>query len=216
MPASSDHREVAVVICDPHPLYREGLAQAIARCPNLELVSEASDATSAVEQIAHLAPEVVVVELKLLAEDERLLERIAEEAPDARVLLLCGRDDPDDIYRAIEAGAVGCLFKEQGAEEITEAIATLARGEAVLAPKAAELVARQIRLRRDRDRVTLTDREREVLTLTAEGLSSEKVAGELAVSQSTIKHNLSNIYAKLQVTCAAAAVSEAIRLDLLG
>ncbi len=205
-----------VIVADSYPVYRRGLAEAVERRPDLELVGEAADAEAAVEQTGRSAPDVIVVELQLVAQDGRLLERIAGEAPEARVLLLCGRDDPNDIYRAIEAGAVGCLFKEAEAEEITDAIATLARGEAVLAPRAAELIARQIRVRGERERAALTERERQVLTLTAEGFSSQGVAGELAVSQSTVKQHLSNIYSKLEVAGAAAAVSEAIRLELLG
>jgi DNA-binding NarL/FixJ family response regulator len=181
----------------------------------LKLVAEAGNVESAVEQIAQHIPDVAVVELKLLAEDGRLLERIAETQSDVRVLLLCGRDDSDDIFRAIEAGAVGCLFKEAEAEEIAEAIATVARGETVLAPRAAELMARQIQLRRRHHEAGLTDREKAVLQLTADGRSSEQVADELALSQSTVKSHLSHIYAKLGVTTAAAAVSEAMRLELL-
>jgi DNA-binding NarL/FixJ family response regulator len=196
-PKSKPSSPARVVVADPHPIYRHGLSDSLGRRSDLKLVSEAGDAESAVEEIVRHLPDVAVVELTLLAEDDRLLERIAEAGPEVRVLLLCGRDDPDDIYRAIEAGAVGCLFKDAEAEEIAEAIATLARGEAVLAPRAADLIARQIQLRRRRHEAGLTERELAVLKLTAEGLSSERVASELALSQSTIKNGLGSDAARL-------------------
>lgn len=175
------------------------------------------DAQSAAEKVAELSPEVAVIELKLLDGDgPAVIERIAAEGPGTRVMLLCGHPDAEAIYQALEAGAVGCLFKEQDAEEISAAIAAAGRGEAAFDPRAAELIARQLQNRRRRDGAELTKRERSVLKLTADGFSSERVAAELSVSQSTVKNHLSHIYAKLGVASAAAAVSEAMRLDLLG
>jgi DNA-binding NarL/FixJ family response regulator len=158
-----------------------------------------------------------VIELKLLAQEgPGIIGPIAGEGCPTRVVLLCGRADGETIYRALEAGAVGCLFKEEGAEELSAAIAAAARGEPAFDARAGELIARQIQLRRDRDEAELSKRERAVLKLTARGLSSERVGEELAISQSTVKNHLSHIYAKLGVTTAAAAVSEAMRLNLFG
>lgn len=205
-----------VIAADPHPVYRQGLTEAIARRSDLELVGEAADAEGAVNDVARLSPEVAVIELKLLDGDgPGLVERITGEH-ETRLLLLCGHEDAAAIYAAIEAGATGCLFKEANGEEISEAIAALGRGEAAFCRRSAESIAGQIQLRRDRDGAALTERERQILKLTADGLPSGRVGEELALSQSTVKNHLSNIYAKLGVTCAAAAVSEAMRLDLLG
>ena len=206
---------IRVIVADPHPVYRQGLAEAIARRSDLELVAVAADADGAATEAARLSPEVAVIELQLTEDTPNPIERIAGEGSATRLLLLCGSDDGEAIYRAIEAGAAGCLFKEQDAEEISEAIAVVGGGEAAFAPRAAELIARQIRLRGHRDEAELSGRERQILKLTAEGLSSEQVSEELALSQSTVKNHLSHIYAKLGVTTAAAAVSAAMRLDLL-
>jgi DNA-binding NarL/FixJ family response regulator len=204
------------VIADPHPLYRRGLADAIADRSRLELVGEATDTDEAVAEVTRLSPEVAIVELNLPGGDAPgLVERIAGETK-ARVLLLCGREDAGAIYAAVEAGASGCLFKEADAEEITEAIAAMARGEASFCTRAGELIARQIQLRRNREDARLSERERRILTLTADGFSSEQIGQELSLSQSTVKNDLSHIYAKLEVSCAAAAVSEALRLGMLG
>lgn len=208
---------VRVVVADPHPVYRHGLANAIAGRSDLELVAATGDAESAVEEVTRLSPEVAVIELKLVAEDgSGVIERITGDGRATRVVVLCGQADGEAIYRALEAGAVGVLFKEQAAEEISEAIAAAGRGEAAFAPRAGELVAHQLRLQRRHDDALLSKREVAVLTMTAEGLSSGRVAQQLALSQSTVKNHLSHIYAKLGVTSAAAAVSEAMRLDLLG
>jgi two-component system, NarL family, nitrate/nitrite response regulator NarL len=205
-----------VIVADPHPIYRQGLAEAIGRRPDLEAVAVAADAETAVAGAARLTPEVAVIELQLAKDGPDVIERICGEGSGTRVLLLCGRGDGEAIYRAIEAGAVGCLLKEQDAEELAEAIAAAGRGEPAFEPRAAELVAHEIRRRRHRDEAELSEREVAVLRLTAEGLSSDRVGEELAISQSTVKNHLSHIYAKLGVVSAAAAVSEAMRLELLG
>ena len=168
------------------------------------------------EEVARLSPEVVVVELKLLdGVDPGIIGRIAGTDRRTSVVLLCGSDHGAAIYGAVEAGAAGCLFKETDTDEILDAIAAAARGGIALCPRSAESIAKQIRLRRQRDEAALSERERDILRLIADGLSSERVGSELALSQSTVKNHLSRIYAKLGVTCAAAAVSEAFRLDLL-
>ena len=103
-----------VVVADPHPVYRHGLVETIARRSDLELVAESADARSALEEIARHSPEVAVIELKLVAAvGPGVIEQLSAEAPATRVVLLCGRADGEAIYRGVEAGAVGVLFKSK-------------------------------------------------------------------------------------------------------
>jgi len=144
-----------------------------------------------------------------------VLDRIVEDESQTRVLVLCDRNDGPLVYQAIEAGATGCLKTDAGMDAICDAIPSIARGEDVFSPHLVEIVARQIRRHRRGGRGSLTERERAVLRLTADGLPAADVATELAVSESTVKTHLTHIYAKLGVTCAAAAVYEAMRLEIL-
>jgi DNA-binding NarL/FixJ family response regulator len=184
--------------------------------PDLELASQDCGDSSAVESIARNAPDVAVIELDLPRFDHPLETIVLDEAGPS-VLALSREDDGCGpmIYRAIEAGADGCLFKSADAETICDAIIRVAQGKTAIPQEVSESIASQIRLRRARSEAVLTDRERQILRLTAGGLSSEGVGQELSLGQSTVKTHLSNVYAKLGVTCAAAAVFEAMRLDLL-
>jgi two-component system nitrate/nitrite response regulator NarL len=205
-----------VIVADPEPIYAQGLGEAIAERPGLEVVARVADLHAAIEAVANLAPEVAVVELKLLeGADPGVIGRIAGADRGTAVVLLCGSDHGAAIYEAVQSGAAGCLSKETDTDQILDGIAAAARGGIALCPRSAESIAKQIRLQRQRDEAALSQRERDILRLIANGLSSERVGSELALSQSTVKNHLSRIYAKLGVTCAAAAVSQAFRLELL-
>jgi len=205
-----------VVVVDPRPAHRARLVAAIRQRSSLELAVEAGDGSTASEQIVALAPDVAVIELHVLGLDAlRVFDRIIEDELHARVLVLCGRNDGVLVYQAIEAGAAGCLLADAEMDFICSAIAAVARGEDVFSPQLVDIVARQIRRHRRGGRGSLTERERAILRLTADGLPAAKVGAELAVSESTVKTHLTHIYAKLGVACAAAAVYEAMRLNII-
>jgi len=192
------------------------LVDAIRREPNLELVLEGGDGSSTSRQIAELAPDMAVIDLHMLGFDGlRLLERLSDAESETRVLILSGDQDGSLVYQAIEAGAAGCLPEDAGPQTICDAIASVARGERVFAPELVDMLAEQIRGRRRGGSGALTERQRTILRLTADGLSAEEVASELAVSMSTVKKHLSHAYARLGVSGAAAAVYEAMRLNIL-
>jgi two-component system nitrate/nitrite response regulator NarL len=192
------------------------LVAAIRRQPGLEVVSEAGDGSSAGKQIVRHEPDVAVIELHTLGLDALSpLESIAQGQLQTRVLLLSGGQDGPIVYQALEAGAAGWLTNDADLNQICESIATVARGGYAFAPELVDTLAQQIRRRRRGGGSGLTERERAVLQLTADGMTASRVAGELAVSESTVKTHLGHIYAKLGVSCAAAAVYEAMRLDIL-
>jgi two-component system nitrate/nitrite response regulator NarL len=188
----------------------------VQRRANLEVVSQAGDGSSASEQIARLAPDVAVIDLHVLGLDGlRVLEGIIQGESQTRVLILAERQDGPIVYQAIEAGAAACLPKDADADAICDAIVAVARGNHVFAPQLVDAIVEQIRSRRRGGGGTLSERERAVLRLTADGLPAMRVATELAVSESTVKTHLTHIYAKLGVSGAAAAVYEAMRLNIL-
>jgi DNA-binding NarL/FixJ family response regulator len=205
-----------VIVADSQPIYARGLAEAITRRPDLEMVGTAGDLQEAIDEIAIASPDVAVIEQTLVGGlGQTLIGQISAQGSGTSVILLWAGNDGASMYEAVEAGAAGCISKETDAEETLDAIAAVGRGEVAFCSRSVESITKQIRLQHQRDEVALSERERDILGLIADGLSSKRVGSELALSQSTVKNHLSQIYAKLGVTCAAAAVSQAIRLDLL-
>ena len=187
-----------VLIADDHPVYRQGLAEAVKLRLDLELVGEAASGLEALESIRRLEPDVAVLDMKMPALDGmEVMRAMVEEELASKVLFLSGYLQGDAVYHAIEAGAGGYLSKDSGAEEICDAI------------------AREIRVRSPETASALSGREREILLLTAAGHSGPDIAVKLYLSPATVKTHLQRIYQKLGVGDRAAAVAEAMRRGLM-
>ena len=208
---------VRVVVADDHPLFREGIERAVRERPELELVAGAADGREALERIRDLEPGVAVVDLKLPGLDGlQILNAVTRDGLPTRVLFLSASGDPEVVFRAVQGGAAGYFLKEADREAILDAIAAVARGRTVIDPNLQAGVLDQIRLRGTGDeRPILTAREREVLTLMAEGLSGPQIADRLIVALPTVKTHQARLYEKLGVSERAAAVAEAMRRGLL-
>jgi two-component system nitrate/nitrite response regulator NarL len=208
---------VRVVVADDHPLFREGIERAVRERPELELVAGAADGREALERIRDLEPGVAVVDLKLPGLDGlQILNAVTRDGLPTRVLFLSASGDPEVVFRAVQGGAAGYFLKEADREAILDAIAAVARGRTVIDPNLQAGVFDQIRLRgTGDDRPILTAREREVLTLMAEGLSGPQIADRLIVALPTVKTHQARLYEKLGVSERAAAVAEAMRRGLL-
>ena len=208
---------VRVVVADDHPLFREGIERAVRERPELELVAGAADGREALERIRDLEPGVAVVDLKLPGLDGlQILNAVTRDGLPTRVLFLSASGDPEVVFRAVQGGAAGYFLKEADREAILDAIAAVARGRTVIDPNLQAGVFDQIRLRgTGDDRPILTAREREVLTLMAEGLSGPQIADRLIVALPTVKTHQARLYEKLGVSDRAAAVAEAMRRGLL-
>jgi two-component system nitrate/nitrite response regulator NarL len=208
---------VTVLVADDHPLFREGIERAVRERPDLELVASAADGREALARIRELVPHVAVLDLRLPALDGvRVLEALGRDRVPTRVVLLSALSDPELVYRAVQAGAAGYLRKEADREAILDAIAAAARGRTVIDPELQAGLFEQIRLRaREEERPVLTPRERQVLTLIADGLSAPQIAARLIVALPTVKTHQARLYEKLGVSDRAAAVAEAMRRGLL-
>jgi two-component system, NarL family, nitrate/nitrite response regulator NarL len=207
---------VRVLVADDHPVYRQGLAEDINRRADLELVGEAESGSDALEQIRALNPDVAVIDMKMpgMGGMEVMQAVVASEVR-TRVLFLSGFVDGATVYAAVQAGAGGYLSKDNDSEMICEAIAAVASGQMVLAPEVQEAIGEEIRLRTDDEPTSLSEREREILGLTAEGRSAAEIAERLYLSPATVKTHLQRVYQKLGVSDRAAAVAEAFRSGLL-
>jgi two-component system, NarL family, nitrate/nitrite response regulator NarL len=207
----------SVVVADDHPLFREGLERAVRERPELELVAAAADGRDALARIRELAPAVAVLDVRMPGLDAfQILNAVTRDGIATRVLLLSASADPEMVYRALQGGAAGYFRKEADRDAILDAISAVARGGTAIDEVLQTGVFDQIRLRgTGEERPILTMRERQVLTLMAEGRSGPEIAELLIVALPTVKTYQARVYEKLGVSERAAAVAEAMRRGLL-
>lgn len=203
-------RKIRVLIVDDHAMMRLGLAEAIAGERDLALVAEAANGTQAVEQYRKHQPDVVTMDFQLPGADGAESTAILRAAfPDARVIILSVFEGEEDIWRAVEAGAMAYVSKSAEVEEVLEAIRSVFAGDTYFpAPIAAKLA-----MRREHD--TLTARELQVLRHVVAGLSNKEIAAALHMSEATVKLHISNTLAKLNVADRTQAAIVAVRRGIV-
>jgi DNA-binding NarL/FixJ family response regulator len=204
---------VRLVLVDDHPVVRAGLRALLESEPDLTVVGEADDAATAERVVQQLHPDVVLMDLNLGegAGGAETTARLRAMPRPPQVLVLTTYDTEADILEAVDAGALGYLLKDAPPDELFRAVRSTARGEVVLAPRVA---ARLVR-RASAPRPALTDREIEIMTLVARGLSNRELAKHLFVSEATVKSHLTHVYAKLGVDSRAGAVAKAIEQRII-
>jgi DNA-binding NarL/FixJ family response regulator len=204
---------IRVLVVDDHPVVRSGLAGLLDVEDDLSVVGEAGDGEEAIVRVAELAPDVVLMDLRMPRLDGvGATSRILAEHPDARVLVLTTYDTDADIVRAVAAGATGYLLKDTPRRQLVEAVRAAARGETVLAPPvAARLVSRLRAPATD----ALTPREVEVLRAVSRGLSNGEIGRELYIGEATVKTHLLRAFAKLGVDDRTRAVTVAMERGIL-
>ncbi|MGH2944879.1 MAG: response regulator transcription factor [Solirubrobacteraceae bacterium] len=207
---------ISVLVAERQPLLREGLVRAIRQRAALQLVGEASDGRAALDRILRHEPDVAVVDADLRRLDgAQVLNAVIRDGLATRVLLVAGAGDPDGAYRAIAAGAAGVLSKHTDAAQLCGAVETAAGGEVVIAPEAQTWVAMAIRRRAQPPQPIISDRDRQILLLVAEGLSAAEIGRALHLSTGTVKTCLVKLYVRLGVSERAAAVAAAMRRGLI-
>jgi two-component system nitrate/nitrite response regulator NarL len=206
----------SVLVADDHPLYRDGIVGAIRARPDLELVAEAQDGRTALAQIEERQPQVAVLDFNLPSlTGVQIAAELTNARVATRVLILSAYDESALVYDALRAGARGYITKDADRDEICNAVARVARGSTAFSPEFHDGLAEQIRSRRVDDRPRLSPREREILGLIAEGRSGPEIARHLYLSPATVKTHLANVYEKLEVSGASAAVAKALREGVL-
>jgi DNA-binding NarL/FixJ family response regulator len=190
---------IRVVIADDHGVVRSGLAQLLSTFADVELVGEAADGEAAVVLCAREHPDVVLMDLEMPRMDGiEATKRIKAEQPGVAVVVLTSFSDRERILQAIDAGAAGYLLKDVQPAELARAIEAAARGDAPLDPRAARTILGDRRAAPPG--AELSDREREVLVLVAEGLPNKLIARRLDISEKTVKAHLTSVYRQIGVT----------------
>ncbi|HWC80519.1 MAG TPA: response regulator transcription factor [Pseudonocardiaceae bacterium] len=203
-----------VFAVDDHPLFRLGLCAMLAREPDLEVVGEAEAGLPAIDAVTGAKPDVVVMDLHL--PDITGIEATAQivaACPGTGVLVLTMFEDSDSLFAAMRAGARGYLLKGSSPEEILGAVRAIGRGQAVFGPSVAGQLLAYFSGRRAVF-PGLTDREREVLALVADGYGNATIARTLSVAPKTVRNHVSSIFAKLHVANRAEAIVQARRAGL--
>jgi len=214
---SDDQAEAArVLIVDDHEVLAASLAQVLDHEPDLTVVGSAGTLEKARALLATAAPDVVLLDHRMPDGDgvEAIPELLALR-PEASIVVLTATTADHVLIAAIEGGASGFVSKTRGLDEVTSAVRAAAAGESVISPEMLARLLPRLHRREAEPRDTLTDREREVLQLLAEGLSNAAIAERLVVSVHTVRNHVANLSTKLGAHSKLEALSIAVREGLL-
>jgi DNA-binding NarL/FixJ family response regulator len=205
---------VRVVVVDDHPLFRQGIGALIRDSAETDLVGEGASGEDAVELCAQNQPDVVVMDVHMPGlGGVDATRRIMANHPDTAILMLTMMDEDESVFAAMRAGARGYVLKGAEPAEILRAVIAVANGQAIFGASVAQRLTRYFAAAAAtpvlRPFTELTAREHEVLELMATGASNTAIASRLALSEKTVRNNVSNIFAKLRVADRAAAVARA-------
>lgn len=194
---------ITVLLVDDHAVVRQGVEAFLSTQPDIAVAGQAASGGEALRLAAELAPDVVLMDLKMPEMDGvETTRRLKQISPRTQVIVLTSYHDDEHIFPAIRAGALSYLLKDAGPKEIATAVRKAAAGEAVIHPRVAARLVQEIsgaRALEVNPFTELTERELEVLQLLAQALSNAEIAKRLVISEKTVKSHVSNILGKLHL-----------------
>jgi DNA-binding NarL/FixJ family response regulator len=206
-------KPIRILVADDHPIVRSGISSILATQPDFEIVGEAANGNDAVEAAARLAPDLVLMDLRMPGlNGVGASTAILAARPSTRIVVLTTYASDGEVLRAIEAGAVGYLLKDVPHEELFRALRAVARGERYLAPVVTERLMARLQ---QPTHLTLTDREIDVLRAVSRGDGNKRIAAALGIAEPTVKAHLVHIFEKLGVENRTAAARVARDLGLI-
>ncbi len=206
---------IRVLIADDHTIVRKGLRALLSTKADIAVIGEAGDGLAAVEQAEALRPDIVLMDITMPGIDGvEATRRILAHEPQARILVLTSFSTDDKVFPALKAGAQGYLLKDSEPEDLVSAIRRIHHGESSLHPAVASRVLQQLAHPSAPAHSTLTEREIEVTRLIARGLKNRAIAGQLSVSETTVRAHVSNILAKLHLATRTELTLYALREGL--
>ncbi len=208
---------IRVMVVDDHSIVRQGVRSLLSNYADFEIVGEADSGAGALRHAADLMPNVILLDIRMPGETGiDLVKRLRQAAPDARVLMLTSFDDREYVMGALRAGAHGYVLKSISDETLVNAIRAVYWGERVLSPQVLDQMIQHLPI--DALKPTsadLTDDERDIMRLLADGASNAEIASELYMSETTVKRKLQEVFEKLAVHSRAQAAAEAVRRHLI-
>ena len=207
---------IRVLLVDDHEMVRMGVAAYLSTQPDIEVVGEAENGKRGVELALELRPDIILMDLVMDEMDGvEATKCIIQEWSDAKIVVVTSFLDDEKLYPVIEAGAASYMLKTSRASDIADALRATYRGETVLEPKVTGKMMSKMRQKQEyKPHEELTEREREILLLIAEGKSNQEIADELFIALKTVKTHVSNILNKLNVSDRTQAVIYAFRHQL--
>ncbi|MFJ4799773.1 response regulator transcription factor [Streptomyces murinus] len=221
-----EKKPARVVVADDQTVVREGIVMLLGLLPGVEVIGAAGDGEEAVRLVEELAPDVVLMDLRMpRCDGVEATRRIREQYPGTQVVVLTTYADDESLFPALRAGARGYLTKDAGGEEIVRAVESVLSGEAGLSPSVQRRLLERLSQAEPQSAAVvptppvppdgLTVRETEVLVLIAEGLSNQEIAHRLHVSNATVKTHINNLFAKTGLKDRAQAVRYAYAKGLV-
>lgn len=208
-------RRTRVLLAEDHQVVREGLRALLAAEPDLEIVGEASDGPGAQSLAEQLAPEVVVMDIGLPGlSGVEVTRRLRKSHPEIQVVILSMHDDAPTVDAALHAGARGYVLKGLGVAKLRDAIRTVQRGEVYLSAGVSEYVLQGYLSAQRAPVDPLSDREREILKLVAEGRTGREIAAALGLKPKTVENHRAHICEKLDIHTTAGLVRYALRAGI--
>lgn len=203
-----------VLIADDHPLFRHGLSTLLSAAPDFEVVGEATTGEEVMTLAATLQPDVILMDIQMPSVNGiEATRRILHTSPQIRILIITMFEDDASVFTAMRAGARGYVLKDAQKADMLQAIRAAGRGEAIFSPAIAtrliDFFAAPRPIAPPQAFPELTEREREILNLIAQGTSNTEIANRLVLSPNTVRNYVSNVFSKLQVADRAQAIIRA-------
>jgi len=214
-------KKIRVLIADDHTIVREGIRMILTAQPDIEVVGEAANGQEAIDLTRKLRPDVVVMDISMPGVSGiNATKAIKAEMPEVNVLALTMHEDETSVFQLLKAGASGYVLKRGAASDLVNAVRAASKGEAVLYPSVAKAVVqdylRRVEAGEERERWDgLTQREREILKLIAEGYTNQEIAQKLYISVKTVQTHRAHILEKLGLHDRTELVRYAIRKGLI-
>jgi DNA-binding NarL/FixJ family response regulator len=206
---------IRVLLVDDHALLRAGMARLLDLADDVAVVGSAGSGAEGLEKAAALLPDVVLMDLSMPGmSGVEATRRLLVVQPDTAVVVLTSFADPDLVVDALDAGAIGYLLKDAEPDGLVGAVRAAARGESPLDPRAARVVVRG-RTKAAPPASVLSEREKEVLVLVAEGLANKQIARTLGIAERTVKAHLTSVFTQIGVTDRTSAALWAHRRGLV-
>lgn len=221
----SSEEQITIILVDDHAVVREGLRTYLGTEPDIDVVGEASNGREAVRLAEEVVPDVALVDLVMPdpspgaagpMDGIAAIRELKRVSPHTQVIVLTSYTEDEKIFPAVRAGALSYLLKDVSAEDLARAIRAASRGEATLHPQvAARLMSEVGGKKRESGVDALTNRELEVLTLIARGMSNREIAKTLVIAEKTVKSHVSNILSKLHLADRTQAAIYALRQHIV-